>query len=309
MLSRYSVIIAALAMACDGIVACGKEKPVPEPEPGDQARFNELADHLPEFLDQGFVVVRDGAGAPKHQGDALWRTGLALYALDCTRGAQLKPGLFKMFDDLNGGIYRHPSLPNRASMDGLLTLYQGIVHRIDDCGEEGEWRPYLARHAAFMAATEDLLNPGDTAYLPPFFPYLREKLLEHVGLPAAPQQGPELQAEVAAWAQGVETTHGACYRAFLGLVTLETMEALGDSIHATWRNLYCSATDTMGLPVVDHWCGRGSLARWLDEFVVDQYDFRHQRCVWEAGPDCIGDHCLGVDYLYGWVRQHGKAAG
>jgi hypothetical protein len=90
------------------------------------------------------------------------------------------------------------------------------------------------------------------------------------------------------------------------LNTFQIVEELGGKISSESRNVFCAATKGAGLPTTDSWCGRGGLDTWLDSFVYNTWQYRHQRCPgWEVA-DGAGDDQPAVDELVGWTDFHGQ---
>ncbi len=265
------------------LAACGHgtEKSGPsDPLDADRALFNEAADRLEAMSDSGWVVSRNAENGAEHLGDSLIWTGMAMGDLDCVRGDAQEASLIAMLHETGGKIYRHPSLKTEASMDGAMGLYYGVARRIARCGDT--WS------APLIELPEFWVNPLDTsgeARLPAEFTYVRDLLGFKVGVlpePASSRKG-ALEAEVSAWALGSLADKSSCFRVHLGLLALQTIEALGGSVSQTGRNAFCSVTKTAGLPTVDLWCGRPTT--FLADFKYNDWEVRSQRCpAWET-PD------------------------
>ncbi len=199
-----------------------------------------------------------------------------------------------MLEETGGKIYRHPTIKDQASMDGALGLYYGIARRVARCGDS--WSAPLQASPDFW---KNPLNSPSGANLPAEFTYVRDLLGFKMG--ALPEPKPVrkglLEAQIAAWAAGVSGSQAACYRVHLGLLGLQTIEALGGSVSDNGRNAFCSVTKGMGLRTVDLWCGRTDLRDWITNFEYDKWEFSHQRCnAWET-PDGNGLITPGLDLI------------
>lgn len=293
------------------LAGCAKAKPEPSPSPpsaSEKITYTEVEARLPEFLQNGFVHSVTAAGGQLSQGDGLFFTGLATYGADCATGAPLAAALEKMLTDMDGAVYRDPTLPGQSILDGALGLYRGIAGRVRACGEQEVWAPLVAKHLAYMAAHGDTLN-ADGARLDGGFDYVRDFLAWKLGVGPEPAYARQQALEdlvVNTWVAADIAAHASCYRTHLVLIALQTVEALGGTVTATARNGLCAATIGVGMPTVDHWCGRQSLQPWLDAFAYDVWDFRHQRCsAWES-PDGNGVARPAVDYLVGYRDEAGE---
>lgn len=293
-------------------VACHRALPEPSPiaDPPQSvaAQWQTAQARLSAFAPGGFVVSLAPDQTPKNQGDSLIWTGVALASMDCKHGAPLSAALQKMVQTLNGGLWRHPTIPADVSLDGALGFYLGVAHRISACSEGDAWKPYLTLHHAIAP----MLNAEAGVKLEEPYPAVQDAVLHLVGLadyPDAIRIGALADASVAfAKAPGEAHTTGigsdACYRAHLALLTLQIIEATGGKVPAAARDGFCAATAKYDLPTADHYCGRGDLAGWDAGFVHDQWQYRHQRCpAWES-PDGDGDTQPGVDLLRGLVDAY-----
>ncbi len=280
------------------LVACTQKKaPAPEPStPTVEAVYLETkARLLTGFLDKdNYVISHQPDGSSAHEGDSLIWQGMALYALRCSDGNPIAQSVHDMMEHLDGGMWRHPSLPDQISLDGALGVYLGIARRVVQCGERPIWEDPFTKHKALGK-----LNPKSDEPLPAGFDYVRDLLLTDLGLASSPSPDAKavLESAVVLWATGVAVNHEACYRVHLGLITFQTVEMLGGKISNEARAGFCEATNGLGLPTVDRWCGRTGLVAYLDGFKYNQWEFRHQRCpAWET-PDGQGLSTPALDRL------------
>lgn len=306
---RFAATI-CLAFGC---ARAKPEEPKQDPGPDVVAQWHGAQDRLTaSFAPDGFVVSiehGDGFTKPRNQGDSLIGTGVALASMDCARGAALDKALQDMVRTLNGGLWRHPGLPDQISLDGALGFYLGVAHRITHCGGADAWRPLLTKHLAMAPA----LNPAGFLLDDPFTA-VRDAVLSLVGL--APYPGADQLHHLGEAAAAMAAAPGAarawnqahpdgpkaseaCYRAHLGLISLQVIEVTGGAISQTDRDAFCQFVAPYNLPTSDHFCGRGDLRGWAASFQNDQYQFRHQRCPkWEQ-PDGDGLWQPAVDLIRG----------
>ncbi len=251
----------------------------------------EVISRLPEFYDAGFVVSKSSDGF-QHQGDGLFFSGLALYALDCADGQPIANAFAEMFRAKDGGAYRHPSQADReVSLDGLLALFRGINKRIDKCGERDFWAPLMAKTRAAVSAS-----------MPAEFNLISAMMAYKLGLSDVPdlRRMDLLGLEVVTWANLVRNRQAACYRIHLGLLALQTMEEMGAEISDKTRAAFADATNGLEMRTSDHFSGRSGLGDWLSGFSYDAWQYAHQRCpIWEKN-DSEGMQHPAVDYLVGY---------
>lgn len=263
------------------------------------ATYNFIADRaVNKFVDEsGFIV---GRGADPHLGDSLFFTGLAVYGLDCARGKPLSEALQHMLSVQAGGLSRHPTLKGQITLDGLLAAYRGIAKRVMVCGEKHLWVQPLLDHSRWLTDKRKQLLPFN-------FDLVFDQLLAKAGGPTvnqAPIKQAALETVVEEWSGGVIATKTACYRVNLGLIALQTLQELGRTVSDGGRDALCTVTEKADIPTLDKFCGRGNLTKWLSLFMLDTWQYRHQRCpAWES-PDAKGAEA-GVDFLVGYRDLHG----
>jgi hypothetical protein len=298
----------ALVLALAG---CGKAEDRPELEqPTDENRadYRAISSRVERFVDaHGYVIARDAAGNEKHQGDGLWRSGIALANLPCDMGLGIERALQDMTRSLGGALWRHPTQPERMSLDQALGFYYGAAARVTRCPETAAaWREALALHKDYLEANDGQLNPVDGAKLTAPFTAVRDALFSAVNLADGPsgRELASLEATAAAWTLATKTAKAACFRVNLSWMSLRTVEYAGYSVSDFGRNQFCGAAEGTDLPQVEHYCGRDGLDAFNREWQPNVWDFRFQRCAGWEEPDCIGDECAGVDKLTGLVEQY-----
>lgn len=304
MTSRIAHKIIRFALMASLVAACGKAEDRHdqlEASPPDVAKFDAAADRLlAEHLDEGFVVSRHPDGSPEHLGDALIWTGVALGSLDCDRGAVLERALLTMLEEMEGGLYRHPALANKISLDGALGLYNGVAHRLSTCpASAAKWTAALTSHREHMATSGDRLNPLSSTKMPEAFTYVRDLLFWKVGIRGKPDSSRRdaLLSQLGAWTLAVKMSKAPCFRIHLSYLAIDAIEALDGNIPGSARNQFCGASKGTDLPLIDHYCGRDELSGWIDGFQYNEYEYRHQRCGGWESPDGKGLATPAVDLL------------
>ncbi len=265
-------------------------------------RYEEATDRLvDEFLDYDRVVSRRDDGSAEHIGDSLIWSGIALYALPCEKGAAIERQLISEIESLNGGVMRHPAQPDSASLDGALGLYYGVADRVYRCpGSRELWAPVIRKHLEFVNDNDRRLNPKSGGKLEPYFEYVLHLLAHRLGVRGKPVDGIRnvLALEVAEWARVVVMSKSACFRVHLGLLTLLTLDRLGEGAPGHIKKIYCRATAPADSPAVDQYCGRKDIKQWIEAYQPDQWEYRHQRCAaWESPDGRVGLRTPGLDYL------------
>lgn len=289
-------IIAFVLCACLG--GCGRADEPEKQQPSGEVRelYQAVQDRLVGMLDGGYVVSRWDDGRPEHLGDALIWSGIALHALDCAHGQPIEDSLVAMVGELEGGLWRHPMLPDQVSMDGSTGFYRGVASRIDRCpGARERWAAAFAQHQAFSRPA-DRLNPDADVVLPKEFPYVRDLLAHRLGLAGQPSADRLriLEAEVIAWARAPKLAHDtgkgsdACFRINVGYQTLRTIQALGGPLSAPAKDLFCATAHYANFATVEHWCERADIGEWIAGFEYDRYEYAHQRCPWESADGKAG---------------------
>lgn len=283
------------------LISCGKPGDTPEKQdvsPEIIDAYNKASTRLrSNFLDYGFVVSREDNGIAKHQGDALIWSGVALASLTCNDGEMIEDALIKMILELDGGLYRHPSLKSEISMDGALGLYNGLAHRLQRCPRSiNKWLPALRKHKIFMANNRNRLNPNSSTELPEYFPYVRDLVFYKAGISGEPdiKRLRALENETSAWSLAVRLKKQPCFRIHLSYLALDAVSALDVSVN---RNGFCSATKGTDLPLIDNYCGRGDLIGWIGNFEYNKYEYRHQRCGGWESEDANGLKTPAIDLL------------
>lgn len=291
---KYLIVAIALA-------ACSRAPQRPDPEPSPppvSERYQAAVARLDPFLDGGWIVSRRPDASAEHTGDSLIWSGIAMAALPCDGpGAAIETALSEAVHAKGGALERHPTLPSDASLDGALGLYLGVAERTARCHSQA-WPAVIAEHAAFVREHEGKVNETGGS-LEAALGVVLDQVGFQLGVGPRPTDGRQrtLEAEMASWAFVARASRSACFRIHLGWLALRTIEKAGGAVTAGGRDAFCAASAGTDLPVVDHWCGRGDVAGWIDAFQYDAWEYRHQRCpAWET-PDGKNNHSPAIDYL------------
>lgn len=264
------------------LTGCAKDAPknVPTENP-DPVAYSYVSARALAMSDNGWIVSRWPDGAMRDQGDSLLFTGLAMGSLNCADGSIPERALLKMLQENHGKVYRHPSIPDDYSLDGLLGLWWGISHRVKKCPESQDaWTEILPEHAAAVTIE----------------PYFEVVLKTVMGEPVSDEDRGRLGAEIASWAFGVVTHRAAAYRLHLGFLALDLVDA------PKGKAAFCGTVGEAHMPLLDDFCGKEGLADWMGAFDYDRYVYAHQRAVWEAPDGRPGLSTPGIDYLIAYSR-------
>lgn len=165
-------------------------------------------------------------------------------------------------------------------MDGALGLYYGVWSRVKRCNSR-TWSELITQHAQVVP-------------LPPKFDVVRNQLLFDLGAgdePSAEDRG-ALGAEIAGWALADVAQAQVGYRLHLGYLALAHVDAPRGKV------AYCEAVKPAKMPLLEHFCGRGSLGSWAQDFRYDAWEYAFQRSpAWESPDGVPGLHTPAVDYL------------
>ncbi len=273
---KYLFMIALLA-------GCGHADDKPEPSsPMDASvTYGAAAARLGTMLEDGWVVSRGPGGDPRDQGDSLIFTGIAMGALSCADGAVPEAALVKMLREKNGGVYRHPSIPDDYSLDGLLGMWWGIAGRTKRCPETKElWASLLPQHEAAVA-------------IEPFFHTALQQVMADLGVGTAPTASDrgELGSVVSGWAFGVVANREAAFRLHLGFLTLSMIDAPQS------KNIFCASVPKANIALLEQFCDRAGLSAWSTAFAYNRYVYAFQRASWETETVPSGEETPGLDLL------------
>lgn len=287
-------------------VACAKAKPAQPPiDPPLEIvqQYHDASVRLTsKFLDGPWVVSRGTDGSSQHQGEALLWSGVAMAALSCEDAAPIALGLADMIKRNGGYLVRYEPLGDYAggreiTLDGAVGLYRGVAAQITRCPMSVPlWRDVLEVHlAAIQGGT---LNPNAPARLGAwkYVASLLGSVLSVCSRPSSTDLG-VLKFEIEGWVYGVVQEKAAAYRVNLALLTIQTLEELGQPFS---HDGFCVASNGVDIPTVDAFCGRFDIRDYVLHYNYNQWEYRHQRSGnWEPIPDGQGLETPGLDLIVG----------
>lgn len=311
-----------LIIACIFLVSCSKAKDkYPELDVTEYARmdYRALSQNLIEnHTYGGFGVVSRGPNfEPMHSGEALIWGGTALWALPCDMGQNLSLEMARMVDKRGGAIIRVDPLGEynngrEVTFDGFVGLLMGISRRIVACGELELWMGPFEKMVAYQKSNGNRMHPNVSQKIFGEFVYARELIASYLIIRSEPSENSKIDMEklVGGWPALVQIAHAtgegsdACFRVNLALSTFLTVETMDKNISKQGRNQFCENTKGMGIPTVDHYCGRENIKSYIERYVTNQYEYRHQRCQWES-PDGKNNVSPRLDLIVAYVMAYG----
>lgn len=299
---RIGLLFALLALSCG--------RPVDKIEPRDPPLAIQLKYHfaserlMADHLENGWVVTRKPDGTPEHTGEALLWSGVALASLSCEDGAAIEDMLIDTVKRHDGALVRYEPLGEyeggrEVTLDGAIGFWRGVAARLACPGSPEKWAPAIKLHLDYVERSKGHLHPNAKVVIPPGFDYVVHLLGHRLGLSGLPSSDAfgGLRTALALWAKATVDNRKPCYRVHLGLLMLESVEALGVGVP---RETFCIASKGAGMPLVDHYCGMEQpLLDWIDDFKFNVWEFQHQRCAGWESPDADGDATPGLDFLVG----------
>ena len=110
------------------------------------------------------------------------------------------------------------------------------------------------------------------------------------------------------WTTATVASKSPCYRVHLSYLYLRGLELAGAPVSDKSRDSFCRVTGkagdpsqtAIGIPVIDHYCGRAGLQAFVDGFEYNTYEYAFKICsLWEP-PEAGALETPGLDYLVGW---------
>lgn len=292
------------------VSACGHAPARPDkvyPPESVKQLWREASDRLLDrFTEDGWVVSRDANGEPEKVGDSLLWTGLAMGVMECDDATLFEDALGATIERNQGVLMRIDPLPesyknNPISFDGETGVIFGFALRAKRCPERRErLRALWVEHMDAINRMGGKLHPNSNAKIVLQFKAAQKAVNHELGVGSKPSKVEQaaMVQEAAAWAAAVNAKHAACYRVNLAYLYISAMETLGYKSSRLGRDAFCSATKGMRLATVDHWCGRGGLKSYIDNFKYNEWEFKHQRCEsWEKRDGREGLETPGLDLL------------
>lgn len=302
MRSLFTVIILTL-------FGCSTKDPVHNPEGGywklpptedveDRGYTERLLQH--HVYGSGFV-----GSLGKFDGDSALFSGIAMGAVPCDKAEVFLHGFETMVEANDGGFVRNWPLDseyveknNEYSKDQHVGVVFGLMSLKRRCPEYGDrvtdiWN----KNQQFIEDTGgDYLHPN--ANLSKINQPIR--VLNHLMSGKDINEGDimDLEGFLIVGAMGIGTAKTACYPVHLGTMAIVTMWLGGRPISKLGMDAFCEQTNGMDLPLTDFLCTRISARLWLETYIPNQWEYRHQRCgSWESSPDARESETHGVDYL------------
>ena len=88
-----------------------------------------------------------------------------------------------------------------------------------------------------------------------------------------------------------------CFRVHLAWLYMAFLNDADVMLESAY-NGFCYATEKAGLPIIDHWCERIDIDKWINNFEYNVYEYAHQRCpAWET-PDAGSLAVPGLDLIF-----------
>lgn len=322
-------VLLALAFVLAGFLQVGCRK-VHSPSPTGQWPRDMLDKagsywiRLEGLADRGWVVTRKPEKSVEHVGEALLWYGPARFAASCGTGEVYDQPVMDMLEATHGGLERYTPIGDYAgghevTFDDAVGFYLGVATAITRCGRGDQWKEPFALHLDYLQKHGHELYAGTGASMPPGLDLVVDLIAERLGLGPAHDAGKMTVAEgvlmgMLGGIQGKKTLHDAdpskyplpaCYQANLAELWISSVEAFGVEVGENALTTMCITAKGMEIPTWEHRCERASLQGWLShDWVENDYEFRHQRCGWEA-KDGQGNQNPFVDWLYGASRAFG----
>lgn len=298
------------------LLACTKTPSKPDDVvPTDNQIYMQTVQHVLTHVSNGYVITLKPDGQPEAMGEGLLFAGEFLWAAPCIEGKAVSEAIAGMITRMDGQLVRYEPLGEyeggrEMSVDGAIVLYKGIARRIMDCGESQLWSGPIDLHYKFLKSHswrlhanvgDDLKGLGHDFTLP--LDLIRWRLGQD-GEPSGYRMY-QLEHQAAVWALSLHPQRRACYRVNLGWSSVISAEVMGWPATGKGRDEICLATRGMDIPTVDHWCARTPIDNYLSNYVIDEWQYRHQRCgAWEFA-DGNGNNSHRLDLLDALVLKHG----
>lgn len=288
------------------LTACATADEKRDPAGPDRAalvvQYQELSARLlRDHTENGWIVSREN-GQPRHQGDSLLWTGIAMAATTCEDGQIFADRMRTMLKENAGALVRYEPLPenykdgNEISFDGATGLYFGILARLVRCPSNiADWDAIWPVHLGFLERNYEYLHPNSTAAVEPPFNALRDIISHKLGrgdMPGGVRLS-ALEAAATGWAYAVVKVREPAFRIHLAWLYMRSLERV-NALSEGGRNGFCAAAKPAKLPLVEIWCGRMTVTDW--DFKLNEFEYASQRGAWEK-PDGKGYETPGLDRI------------
>ena len=318
----YVLSLIFVLTSCDVFSFLNYQSSSPIPQTQDLSLLEPYAIQLQNslmnrFVSGGYVISRRN-NQPVELGDSLLWTSLALAALPCEEATQLFNAVYRSAYYRSGALVRFEPLPaeyqrDPASRDSEVGAMLGISVYASRC-QNPVAKSLWQLHSRFVAQNGWHVNSvGDPTktLMSPALEYVFSRVSDQLGGQWLDiTGGPEVfESGLIANVESVRASHSACYPVHLSTLQILLLATLNKPITPFSRGLFCSATEGMDLPLTDWYCERTNGRAYLSSFVLNQYEYRHQRCGSWEGPDGGGLESPGLDWLImykfagGQIRQ------
>jgi len=196
---------------------------------------------------------------------------------------------------------------------GFIYGYSSLWNKCPEYREElkANWNQF---HDRFIRQGKKLWPNGSHADIPPGFDIARRSFDRLVNNRSLPSQAyiRSLEGIIMVWMQGIQEKREACYRANLAFLHMLSLENIGYEFSSYFNSKYCSIMKPFDIPTIDYWCGHNDLNEWLDNYKLNEWDYRHQRCgSWEQPDGNIrpGRELLessAIDYIFAYGLKYGN---
>lgn len=294
------------------IVSCATSKGERKNEkrnPSDdiQATYSAAVDRLKkDFIEDGWIVSRRDDGSTEHEGDSLIWTGIAMAALSCNDGQIFADRMRQMIEENNGALVRYEPLGEYAggreiSFDGATGLYYGLFQRFKRCEQDlQDWKPTWQKHLSFLKENNYRLHPNSNATVAPQFNSIRDYISYQLGIFAEPPSSwryRTLEGMAMTWSSAVVESKQPCFRVHLAWLYMSFLDDADVMLESAYDG-FCYATENAQMPVIDHWCGRFDITKWVEGFEFNRWEYENQRCASYEKPDGKGLQTPGLDLIF-----------
>lgn len=269
----------------------------------DLSEFDKMASTLVirlqlEHLEFGYVVSRDGFNGPAaHEGDSLLWSGLALALLPCEAGKEIFDSLYLSVKMGDGELVRFPGLNQRPSRDAAIGFLFGMAFRAINCpADYFEAREAVELHLHYVARHNGKLSPSGPE-LTSVTRYTYQKVAEYLEITTGTKSDKlSFELGVMAGARAIKAQKSAGYPVHLSTLQILLLDKIGKGITNNGKGWFCDSSKGMGLGLTDLYCDRTSAKLLLEQFSLNEYEYKWQRARWEK-PDGHGLLSPAIDWL------------
>lgn len=324
LLRHLLVLFCATSFGCTAVESVLSVAPETNlPQPMDVSAFTNQAIFmenrlLSEFLLREYVISKEN-DQPTHLGDSLLWTMLAASSLPCGKSKDLLQAISDSVFRNNGLVLRIDPLPSHlgndpTSRDMEIGFAFGMVLLFRNCPEH---RTLIKRtwslHITYVLALSHSLAKDGIRSKTDITPTLRYLLAEVSHYILGEWDRPSvfdqflLDTSTNLAALGRAVSHReSCYPVHLTTLTFLVLDIIGSSLGETNKILFCRSTSGLGLALTDWYCRRPDAFRFLENFKLNEYEYKHQRCDYEGPDSDPGLESPGVDFLLAYSAFGGR---